>query len=118
MVATSSSVVMPFSRYARAPAFRALVDILVAIVGGEHNEPGVGSFHAYALDDVHSAHPWQAQVHQRDVRLVLAKLGDGFNAVGSLAHHLKTIHHIQQRHQSLAHHVVIFNNQDPDRIAG
>jgi hypothetical protein len=45
---------------------------------------------------------------------VLAKLGNGFNPIGSLAHHLKTIHYIQQRHQSLANHVVIFDNQDPD----
>jgi hypothetical protein len=47
---------------------------------------------------------------------MLAKLRDGLHAIRGLAHHLQAVHHIQQRHQPLANHVVIFDNQHANRI--
>ena len=73
--------------------------------------------HADALDHVHAAHPRQPQIDQRDVRLVLAILRDGFHTVGGLAHHLDPVHHVEQRHQSLAHHVMVFHYQYANRFS-
>ena len=63
------------------------------------------------MDHVHSAHARQAQVDQRDIGLVLAKLRDRLHAIGGFAHHFKAFDHIQQGHQSLAHDVVVFDHQ-------
>ncbi len=98
------------------PGLQRAIDILIAVVGGQHDEPRVRRLHANALDHVHAAHPRQPQVDQRDVRLVLAKLRDGLHAVRCLAHHLKALHHVQQRNQSLAHHVVVLDNQHANRF--
>jgi hypothetical protein len=49
---------------------------------------------------------------------MLAKLRDGLHAVRGLAHHLQAVHHVQQRHQSLAHHVVVLHNQHANRFLG
>ena len=90
------------------------VDVFVAVVRGEHDEPRLRRLHADALDHVHAAHPRQPQVDQGDIGLVLAKLRDGLYAVGGFAHHLQAVCHIQQRHQSLANHVVVLHNQHSD----
>jgi hypothetical protein len=42
---------------------------------------------------------------------MLAELRDCLYAVRRLAHYLQAVDHIQQRHKSLAHHVVVFHNQ-------
>jgi len=48
--------------------------------------------------------------------LVLAELSDGFRAVLGLAHNLKAIGNIEQGHQPLSHHVVVFHNQHANRF--
>ena len=75
-------------------------------------EARVGRLHADALNDFDAGEPRQAQVDQRNGRLTLAELGDGLHSVRSFAHHFKTVHHVEQRHQSLAHHVMVLHNQN------
>jgi hypothetical protein len=41
---------------------------------------------------------------------MLAELCDSLNTIGSLPYNLQSIGNAEQRHQSLAHHVVIFDN--------
>jgi hypothetical protein len=42
-------------------------------------------------------------------------LSNGLHAIRGLADDLKTIDYIEQGHQSLSHHVVVFHNQDTNR---
>ena len=102
---------------ARAGLQRA-IDVLIAVIGCEHNEARLRRLHADALDHLDAAQARQPQIDQRDIRLVLAKLRDGLHAVRGLAHHLQAFHHVQQRHQPLAHHVMIFHHQHANRFLG
>jgi hypothetical protein len=43
------------------------------------------------------------------------ELSDSLDAVRGLADNLKTIGNIEQSHQPLAHHVVVFHNQYANR---
>jgi hypothetical protein len=70
------------------------VNVLVAVVGGEHDEARIWCLHADALDHVYAAHPRQAQVNQRDIGQVFAKLRDRLNAVRGLADHFKLVSHL------------------------
>src|ERR1700681_3808948 len=51
--------------------FQGLVDILVALVGCEHDETGLRSGPADGTDDVHSTLIRKPEVHQSDVRPML-----------------------------------------------
>ena len=94
------------------------IDVLVAVVSGQHNEARLRRFHADALNNLYAAQPRKPQVDQRDGRLVLAKLRDRLHAIRGFAHHLKAIDHVEQRDQSLAHHVVVLDNQHANRLLG
>src|SRR4029077_11746831 len=50
--------------------------------------------------------------NQRHIRLEFPELGNGFDAIGSFSHYFDSIHYVQQRHQSLAHHVMVFHHEN------
>ena len=91
------------------------IDVLIAVVGGEHYEARVWCLHADALDDLDSVQAREPQVHQGYIGLVLAELRNRLHAVRGLADDLKAIGYIEQCHQPLSHHVVVFDNQQANR---
>ena len=92
------------------------IDVLVAVVGGQHNEAGLRIFHANALNHFNTAQAGQAQIDEGDVGLVLANLRNRLHSVGGFTHDFNAFHHVKQRHQTLAHHVMIFDDQDANRF--
>src|SRR5215207_3677674 len=60
------------------------MNVRVAVPGGQRNDPGVGKLTRDRSDGVDPAHDGHAEVHERDVRSVLAESLDGLASVHRL----------------------------------
>ncbi len=76
------------------------------------DEAGLRRFHANALDDLDAGEARHAKVDEGYVGLELAELGDGFDPVSGFADDLDALYDIEERNQSLAHHMMIFYNEN------
>src|SRR5579862_292963 len=101
---------------AAGSGFHGVVDVLVKVEGGQHEDlgpaAGLGELGG-GLDPVESGH---ADVHQDDVRVQSARLGQCLASVPGLARHAEIWFGFQQHPQALADQVLVVGDQDADHV--
>ncbi len=98
----------------RRARLHGLERLRVAVVGGEHHDPGVGRLGAYGLDGLQSGQARHLQIHQDHVRLQRAKPLDGFGAVLGLADEPHVVLPLQHRRHTLPEDRVVVDDEDRD----
>ena len=117
IASTSSSRWTDFTRYAMAPACSARVNLLVASVGGDHDDPRVGTLQADHGCRLRPAQARQPRVHQRDVRPLLPEQIDRLLRRGGLGAHFQVGLEREDAREPHADEIVIVHEHDAQRPA-
>jgi hypothetical protein len=91
-----------------------LMNVFVALVGGEHDKFGVAVAGHHSADGVDAAHSRQAQIHERDVGKMLFEKLHGLFAAAGLGNHGHIGRGVDDGRNADTHDGVIVDNQDFD----
>ncbi len=105
-----------FEEIAARTGLHGAVDVFLAVEGGEHEDAGLGPFAAKVGGGGGAVRTGQAQIHEHDVRLMLAIFRHGFLRVASLGDHGEIVFQAQRRGETAADHMVIVHDEKADRL--
>ena len=87
----------------------------VAVIGREHEDPGVGKLGAYGRDGFDASQARHLQIHQRDVGLEFAEAHDRFGAVARFADKRHVRLRFEDRGDAVAQHRMVVDDENADR---
>ena len=103
-----------FDQVTRRSSGQGLVDVLVALVGGQHHAVGGGILAANHPQGFQAAHPRQSQIHQGDVGVVLPEHAHGIFSGTRLGADHHVLLRVDDRHDSQTHDGVIVHHQNAE----